>query len=130
MTERQGSKTQRLIPLWKAAAVAHKQLFPGDSNLQTRGLNATALALFKLMPVYARDPEDGLTELTEADLDAGRFIFDAQTLECRDRRASKVELLVCPVDLDRALNTLQLQPLKDARTALALQQQLSAGVTR
>ena len=99
-----------LIPLWKAASVAHRRLCPDQSRDGTV-LDAIALALFKLMPIYARDAQGRLRELTEAEI-------DATSLEFRDRRGSLSELMASPQDLELAVRTLQLDSLQSARAAL------------
>ena len=77
---------QEFVPLARAAALAHDQLFPGQPVKESKALDIIALALSALIPLYQRDLETGrLRALSESELSTGRFTRGATTLEFRDR---------------------------------------------
>jgi len=77
---------QDLIPLARAAALAHDHLFPDDPVKETKALDVIALALSVLIPLYHRNPQDDTVRaLSESDLAHARFTRGATTLEWRNR---------------------------------------------
>lgn len=95
-----------------ALVQAHQRLLPGEPYRDPKTLQAIALALTALMPIYRRDALTGRPrELTEPELEAERFT-----------QASIDLLLVSKVRLDAALDTLQLTSLEQARASLTLRQ--------
>src|SRR5213075_933782 len=74
------------LPLARAAALAHDQLFPDQPVKESKALDLIALALSALVPLYQRDPENGsLRALSESEIVSGRFTRAATTLEFPDR---------------------------------------------
>lgn len=95
------------IPLSKAVARAHSRLFPDEPHGDPRTLQAIALALTELIPIYWRNPNTGaryqLTELELADEQ-----FDGRVMDA---------LIVSPSRFERALETLQIAPVSALRQA-------------
>jgi hypothetical protein len=77
---------QDFIPLARAAAIAHDELFPDQQPKESKALDIIALALSVLIPLYQRD-EGGavLRALGESELSTGRFTRGATTLESPNR---------------------------------------------
>lgn len=100
------------LGLTLALVQAHKRLFRDEPYRDPKTLQAIALALSALMPIYRRDTLTGRPrELTGPELEAERFT-----------QASIDLLLVSKVRLDAALDTLQLTSLEQARASLTLRQ--------
>ena len=77
---------QDYIPLARAAALAHDQLFQPESVKDSKALDVIALALSVLIPLYHRASEgDALRPLTESEIATGRFTRGATTLEFPNR---------------------------------------------
>lgn len=77
---------QDFIPLARAAAVAHDELFPDQQPKESKALDVIALALSALIPLYQRDEGSGvLRALGESELATGRFTRGATTLEFPNR---------------------------------------------
>src|SRR3954465_2737255 len=73
---------QDFIPLARAAAIAHDELFPDQQVKESKALDVIALALSVLIPLYQRDPENGsVRALSELEVATGRFTRGATTLE-------------------------------------------------
>lgn len=74
--------SQDYLPLARAAALAHEQLYPDQPHKETKTLDILALALSALVPLYQRDMDSGaVRRLPEGELGAGRFTRGATTLE-------------------------------------------------
>ena len=74
------------LPLARAAALAHDQLFPEQEVKESKALDIIALALSVLIPLYQRDADsDGVRALSELELATGRFTRGATTLEFPNR---------------------------------------------
>jgi hypothetical protein len=73
---------QDFIPLARAAALTHDELFPDQQPKESKALDIIALALSVLIPLYQRDERSGvLRALAENELATGRFTRGATTLE-------------------------------------------------
>ena len=96
------------IPLSTAVAQAHRRLFPDEPYRDPKTLEAIALALSALMPIYRTNSE---RELTEPELLAERFTESAMT-----------RLAVSTVRLEAALATMQVASLEMARVTLTMRQ--------
>jgi hypothetical protein len=92
------------IPLSKAVARAHTRLFPDEPRADPKTLQAIALALTELIPIYWRDPGTGARyQLTELELAEERF--EGRVMEA---------LIVSPSRFERALETLQIASVLSA----------------
>lgn len=100
------------ISLSKAVAQAHRRLFPDEPHEDPRTLQAIALALTDLIPMYWRDPRTGQEQqLTEPELAAAQFT------------KAVMELLLVPKKrFEVALDTMQVASLEQARVSLTLRQ--------
>ena len=96
------------IPLSTAVAQAHRRLFPDEPYRDPKTLDAIALALSPLMPIYRANSE---RELTEPELLAERFTDSAMA-----------RLAVSSVRLEAALLTMQVASLEMARVTLTMRQ--------
>jgi hypothetical protein len=96
------------IPLSTAVAQAHRRLFPDEPYRDPKTLEAIALALSALMPIYRTNSE---RELTEPELLAERFTEPAMA-----------RLAVSTVRLEAALVTMQVASLEMARVTLTMRQ--------
>lgn len=96
------------IPLSTAVAQAHRKLFPDEPYRDPKTLEAIALALSALMPIYRANSE---RELTEPELLAERFTEGAMA-----------RLAVSSVRLEAALVTMQVASLEMARVTLTMRQ--------
>ena len=96
------------IPLSTAVAQAHRRLFPDEPYRDPKTLEAIALALSALMPIYRANSE---RELTEPELLAERFTDSAMA-----------RLAVSTVRLEAALVTMQVASLEMARVTLTMRQ--------
>jgi hypothetical protein len=96
------------IPLSTAVAQAHRRLFPDEPYRDPKTLEAIALALSALMPIYRTNSE---RELTEPELLAERFTESAMA-----------QLAVSTVRLEAALVTMQVASLEMARVTLTMRQ--------
>jgi hypothetical protein len=96
------------IPLSTAVAQAHGRLFPDEPYRDPKTLEAIALALSALMPIYRTNSE---RELTEPELLAERFT-----------EAAMARLAVSTVRLEAALGTMQVASLEMARVTLTMRQ--------
>ena len=92
-----------LIPLARAAALAHNRVFPGESVRDMKTLDLLALALSTLLPLYQRESEkDTPRRLDATEVAAGRFTRGATRLE-RPNRPPLRFLMVARADLPAAL---------------------------
>ena len=96
------------IPLSTAVQQAHRRLFPDEPHRDFKTLQAIALALTALVPIYRA--KSGC-ELTEPELVAERF--GAATMD---------ELMVSKVRFEAALQTMQVGSLDMARASLTMRQ--------
>ena len=96
------------IPLSTAVAQAHRRLFPDEPYRDPKTLEAIALALSALMPIYRPNSE---RELTEPELLAERFTESAME-----------RLAVSAIRLEAALVTMQVASLEMARVTLTMRQ--------
>ena len=95
-----------LIPLARAAALAHNRVFPGESVRDTKTLDLLALALSTLVPLYQREHEKDVPRMVgKADIAAGRFTRGATRLELTGRTPLRF-LMVSRGDLPGALERL------------------------
>lgn len=95
-----------LIPLARAAALAHNRVFPGESVRDMKTLDLLALALSTLLPLYQREGEkDVPRRLDEAEIAAGRFTRGATRLELPNRPPLRF-LMVARGDLPAALEAM------------------------
>lgn len=95
-----------LIPLARAAALAHNRVFPGESVRDMKTLDLLALALSTLVPLYQREGEKNAPRaLDKADIAAGRFTRGATRLEFTNRPTLRF-LMVSRRDLSAALEAL------------------------
>ena len=96
----------QLIPLARAAIIAHDRLFPGQATKDAKALDMVAVALSTLIPIYRRDERTEAVEpLSDADVAAGRFTRGATRLEFRDRPPLR-SLMVSREELPGALEAL------------------------
>ena len=92
-----------LIPLARAAALAHNRVFPGESIRDMKMLDLLALALSSALPIYQRENEkDAPRRLDPAEVAAGRFTRGATRLELPQRPPLRF-LMVARRDLPAAL---------------------------
>ena len=121
MVERQelaDSATPEFLPLARAAALAHDQLFPDQAVKQSKGLDVIALALSALIPLFQRDVESGaLRALSESELSTGRFTHGATTLEFPSRPPLR-SLVVSRRRLYQAIESLREDALLTGRLSL------------
>jgi hypothetical protein len=96
------------IPLSTAVAQAHRRLFPDEPCRDPKTLEAIALALSALMPIYRANSQ---RELTEPELLAERFTESVMA-----------RLAVSTVRLEAALVTMQVASLEMARVTLTMRQ--------
>ena len=95
-----------LIPLARAASLAHNRVFPGESVREMKTLDLLALALSTLLPLYQRESEkDVPRRLDPADVAAGRFTRGATRLELLNRAPLRF-LMVSRRDLPAALEAM------------------------
>src|ERR1041384_3955645 len=95
-----------LIPLARAASLAHNRVFPGESVRDMKTLDLLALALSTLVPLYQREGEkDAPRLLPKTDIAAGRFTRGATRLELPSRPPLRF-LMVSRRDLSAALEAL------------------------
>ena len=95
-----------LIPLARAAALAHNRMFPGQAVKDMKTLDLLALALSTLVPLYQREGErDAPRRLDEAEVAVGRFTRGATRLELPNRPALRF-LMVARSDLPAALEAM------------------------
>jgi hypothetical protein len=105
-----------LVPLGKAAVLAHDRLFPGHQVKDSKTLDLLALAVSALIPLYRRDARtNDVEELSAALISAGRFTRGATRLEFSDRPPLG-SLMVSRADLGAALEKLA----RDAQVAARL----------
>lgn len=99
-----------LIPLARAAALAHERLFPGSGVKDAKTLDVLALALSAHITLYQRDAEGGaLRALKEEEIAPGRFTRGATRLEFAHRAPLRF-LMVSRAELYRAIETLARDP--------------------
>jgi hypothetical protein len=99
-----------LIPLPRAASLAHNRVFPGQSVRDMKMLDLLALALSTLVPLYQREGEKDVPRLVgKADIAAGRFTRGATRLEIAGRAPLRF-LMVSRRDLSGALETIAKDP--------------------
>ena len=99
-----------LIPLARAASLAHNRVFPGQSVRDMKTLDLLALALSTLVPLYQREGEkDVPRRLEKADIAAGRFTRGATRLEIAGRAPLRF-LMVSRRDLSGALDAVAKDP--------------------
>lgn len=92
-----------LVPLARAAALAHNRVFPGESVRDMKMLDLLALALSTVLPIYQRENEkDAPRRLDPAEVAAGRFTRGATRLELPNRPPLRF-LMVARRDLPAAL---------------------------
>ena len=104
-----------LLPLARAAILAHDRVLPGHEVKDAKTLDLLALALSTVMALYRRDAGGNTVEqLTAAEIAAGRFTRGATRLEVRGRPPIG-SLLVSRAELAAALDTLARDPLIAAR---------------
>lgn len=95
-----------LIPLARAAALAHNRVFPGESVRDMKTLDLLALALSTLLPLYQREGEKDVPRAVDkATIAAGRFTRGATRLELHERPPLRF-LMVSRRDLSPALEAL------------------------
>lgn len=106
-----------LIPLARAAALAHNRAFPGESVRDMKTLDLLALALSTLLPLYQRENEkDAPRRLDAAEVAAGRFTRGATRLEMPNRPPLRF-LMVAKRDLPAALAAMATLPIRLPRPA-------------
>ena len=122
MVERQPDCLPEFLPLARAAALTHDQLFPDQPVKESKALDIIALALSALIPLYHRDAESGtLRSLTENEMSCGRFTRGATTLEFTNRAPLRF-LVVSRVQLYEAINKLREDTLIAGRLSLTSRQ--------
>lgn len=95
-----------LMPLARAAALAHNRVFPGESVRDMKTLDLLALALSTLVTLYQREGEKDVPRaLDKTEIEAGRFTRGATRLE-RPNRPPLRFLMVSRGDLPRAFEAL------------------------
>ena len=95
-----------LIPLARAAALAHNRVFPGESVRDMKTLDLLALTLSTLLPLYQREGEKDVPRAVDkATIAAGRFTRGATRLELPERPPLRF-LMVSRRDLSPALEAL------------------------
>src|ERR1043165_4331989 len=99
-----------LIPLARAAALAHNRVFPGQSVRDMKTLDLLALALSTLAPLYQREGEKDVPRLLEeGEIAAGRFTRGATRLEIAGRAPLRF-LMMSRRDLAGALEVIEKDP--------------------
>ena len=107
------------IPLSQAVAQAHRQLFPDEPYQHLSTLQAIALALTDLIPMYWEDARTGERhELIAPELAAATFTLAAMKVLCVPQRR-----------FEAALATMQATSLDQARVSLTLHQSPKPGLT-
>jgi hypothetical protein len=95
-----------LIPLARAASLAHNRVFPGQAVRDMKTLDLLALTLSTLVPLYQREGEkDVPRRLDPAEVAAGRFTRGATRLELPNRPPLRF-LMVARRDLPAALEAM------------------------
>ena len=98
------------LPLARAAALAHRRLFPPDAHKDAKTLDLLGVALSAVTPLYTRDAKNGaLRPLTAAELAHGRFARGATRLEFTDRPPLRF-LLVSRGEVYRAIDAIAKDP--------------------
>jgi len=101
-----------LIPLARAAALAHNRVYPGESVRDMKTLDLLALALSTLLPLYQRENEKVAPRLVEpAEVAVGRFTRGATRLELPNRPPLRF-LMVARGDLPAALEAMVTLPIR------------------
>lgn len=101
------SAAPEFLPLARAAALAHDQLFPDQPVKDSKALDIIALALSALVPLFQRELENGsLRALSESEMTTGRFTRGATTLEFPNRPPLR-SLAVSRVQLFEAIDRLR-----------------------
>jgi hypothetical protein len=103
-----------LLPLARAAILAHDRVLPGHEVKDAKTLDLLALALSTVMALYRRDAGGNTVPLTAAEIAAGRFTRGATRLEVRGRPPIG-SLVVSRAELSAALEALARDPLIAAR---------------
>jgi hypothetical protein len=117
-----------LIPLARAAALAHNRVFPGESVRDMKTLDLLALALSTLVTLYQRENEkDAPRALARDEVAAGRFTRGATRLE-RPGRPPLRFLMVARRDLSGALDALAKDPPALHRISALIRPHGSAGI--
>jgi len=107
------------IPLSQAVAQAHRRLLPDEPYQDLRTLQAIALALTDLIPLYWQDARTGERhELIAPELAAATFTPAAMKMLCVPKRR-----------FEAALATMQVTSLDQARVSLTLRQSPRSGLT-
>ena len=95
-----------LIPLARAASLAHNRVFPGESVRDMKTLDLLALTLSTLVTLYQRENEKDVPRALDKDeIAAGRFTRGATRLE-RPNRPPLRFLMVHRRDLSAALDAI------------------------
>ena len=101
-----------LIPLARAAALAHNRMYPGESVRDMKTLDLLALALSTLLPLYQRENEKDVPRRLDAEeVATGRFTRGATRLERANRPALRF-LMVARGDLPAALQAMVTLPIR------------------
>ena len=96
-----------MMPLSEAAAVAYLEIFHRTLEESEHAFDVIATALSGHLAIFGvRDPQAGLTQLTEEDYSRGAFRRGATTFEPREG-AAIVGLAVRKADFERMLKTLR-----------------------
>ncbi len=96
-----------MMELSEAALVAHRRIFSATLQRSEEALDVVAAALSGHLPIFGvRDPQTGLSELTEADFCRGTFCRGATRFEFRDSAGAIFGLGVRKADLLRLLEML------------------------
>ena len=113
---------QDFLPLARAAAITHDELFPGQEVKESKALDVIALALSALIPLYQRDESGAVRPLGESELASGRFTRGATTLEFPSRPALR-SLVVSREQLGGAINAMREDTLIIGRMSLTRRHQ-------
>src|SRR5262245_46887945 len=101
-----------LIPLARAASLAHNRVFPGESVRDMKTLDLLALALSTHLTLYQREGEkDAPRALDRSEVAAGRFTRGATRLELPNRPPLRF-LMVSRRDLPAALEAMVTLPIR------------------
>lgn len=101
-----------LIPLARAAALAHNRVFPGESVRDMKTLDLLALALSTLLPLYQRESDKDMPrQLDAAEVAVGRFTRGATRMELPNRQPLRF-LMVARRDLPAALQAMVTLPIR------------------
>jgi len=101
-----------LIPLARAAALAHNRMYPGESVRDMKTLDLLALALSTLLPLYQRENEkDTPRRLDPDEVAHGRFTRGATRLELPNRPPLRF-LMVSRRDLPAAFEAMATLPIR------------------